>query len=70
MKNYPACKDNKYLISVKVYFACWVTLHAFLSSALFSKLFFFSKIHSGTLSECHTVWNRIRLNIFFRPNLG
>ena len=45
-------------------FACWVILHAILSSVdFFFFNYFFQKNHSGIPSECQTVWIMIRPDI-------
>ena len=48
--------------------ACWVILHALLSSDdVFKIIFFFQKNISGTLSECQTVSVRvIRLRYLYK----
>ena len=45
------------------YFACWVILHAFLSSAAFFQTQLFLSILSGIPSECQIVWIQVRPNI-------
>ena len=45
-------------------FACWAIFHdLFCCLLIFLKINFLTKILSGMLSECQTVWTRIRINI-------
>ena len=70
MKYYPACKEViKDLISVLGYFACWVTLHAFLSSALFSKLDFFKNSFRNTIGMSNSLDSH-QVQHFVGPGLG
>ena len=66
-------KRFEYLFNILTYFkllACWVILHAFLSSANFFQNQLFQKILSGIPSELQTVWIHIRPDNFFGANLG
>ena len=65
--------------SHKQRFACLVIFMLLLSSANFYlcfglltyfKINFFKKNHSGTLSECQTIWIQTRINFFVGPDMG